>query len=184
MNNLIGRKTKQSKTNKSKQSKTNKSKQSKTNRSKQSKTNKSKQSKPKILKKTGSKKSKRSNNDITKSNTMEPKYIEHVSEPWFTLISLGLKKVEGRLSKGRFVDMQIGDIIKWTNDDFMSRSVLTKIIRKTKYNSFVEYLEAEGLDNALPGMPTIEHGLSVYYKYFTKEAESQHGVMAIELELI
>ena len=41
---------------------------------------------------------------------MEPKYKENVSEPWFTLISLGLKTVEGRKNKGRFKEMQIGDI--------------------------------------------------------------------------
>jgi ASC-1-like (ASCH) protein len=45
-------------------------------------------------------------------------YIENVSEPWFTLISLGLKTVEGRKNKGRFKDMQVGEIIEWTNKDF------------------------------------------------------------------
>lgn len=46
------------------------------------------------------------------------KYIEHVSEPWFSLILLGIKKVEGRLNKGRFGEMKEGDIIEWYNDDF------------------------------------------------------------------
>ena len=36
---------------------------------------------------------------------------EHLSEPWFTLISLGLKTCEGRLHKHRFKDYKIGDII-------------------------------------------------------------------------
>lgn len=40
------------------------------------------------------------------------KYLEHVSEPWFSLILLGLKTVEGRLNKGRFHDMKEGDIIQ------------------------------------------------------------------------
>jgi ASC-1-like (ASCH) protein len=33
---------------------------------------------------------------------MEIKYNEHLSEPWFSLISLGLKTVEGRKNKGKF----------------------------------------------------------------------------------
>ena len=33
-------------------------------------------------------------------------------------------------------------------------------------------------------MPTLEHGLSVYFKYFTKEEETEFGVVAIRLELI
>ena len=33
---------------------------------------------------------------------MNPTYIEHVSEPWFTLISLGLKTIEERRNKARY----------------------------------------------------------------------------------
>jgi hypothetical protein len=33
---------------------------------------------------------------------MDGKYILHLSEPWFTLISLGLKTVEGRKKKKRY----------------------------------------------------------------------------------
>jgi len=111
-------------------------------------------------------------------------YTENVSEPWFSLINLGLKTVEGRKNKGRFHDMQLGDIIEWTNNDFMPRSVKTKITKKVVYSTFKEYLETEGIDNCLPGMPSIEHGLSVYYKYYTKEDEENYGVMAIHIELL
>jgi ASC-1-like (ASCH) protein len=34
------------------------------------------------------------------------------------------------------------------------------------------------------GMPSLAHGLSVYYKYFTKEKEEEFGVVAIRFELI
>jgi ASC-1-like (ASCH) protein len=110
-------------------------------------------------------------------------YTKSVSEPWFTLISLGIKTIEGRLNKGDFKKMEIGDIVVWTNEDFKPRSVKTKIVRKTEYKTFSEYLETEGLDKCLPGMPTMDHGLSVYYKYFTKEDEEKYGVSAIELEI-
>ncbi len=126
-----------------------------------------------------------------KSNIRKPnikmeskKYIENVSEPWFSLISLGLKTVEGRKNKGRFKEMNVNDVIEWTNNDFKPRSVLTKITKKKEYNTFKEYLETEGLNKCLPGIPTIEHGLSVYFKYFTKEDEEQFGVVAIGLKLL
>jgi ASC-1-like (ASCH) protein len=80
--------------------------------------------------------------------------------------------------------MEVGDIIQWTNDDFNNRTVLTKIINKVEYNTFLEYLNNEGLEKCLPGMPSLEHGLSVYFKYFTKEDEEKFGVIAIHLELI
>ena len=115
---------------------------------------------------------------------IKPDYIETLSEPWFTLISLGLKTVEGRKNKGRFKEMKPGDIIQWTNDDFAPRSVLTEITGKVDYSTFKEYLETEGLDKCLPGMPDIETGLSVYFKYFTKEEEAEFGVTAIRLKLL
>ena len=117
-------------------------------------------------------------------SNIEPNYKETVSEPWFTLISMGLKSVEGRKNKGRFKEMKVGDVILWRNNDFTPREVLTKITGKAEYNTFKEYLETEGLDKCLPGIKSIDIGLSVYYKYFTKEDEKEFGVIAIRLELI
>ena len=105
-------------------------------------------------------------NKIKQNITMDSKHkehlSEHLSEPWFSLISLGLKTVEGRINKGKFQQMQIGDIIEWNNEDFLERKILTKVIGKIEYKSFTEYLETEGLDKCLPGMPSLAHGLSVY----------------------
>ncbi len=114
----------------------------------------------------------------------QPNYIENVSEPWFSLISLGLKSVEGRKNKGRFKEMKVGDIVEWTNNDFGPRSVLTKIIGKAEYPTFKEYLETEGLVNCLPTITDLEQGLGVYYKYYTKEDEKEYGVVAIRLEIL
>lgn len=36
---------------------------------------------------------------------------KRVSEPWFTLIGMGLKQVEGRLNKGDFARLETGDVI-------------------------------------------------------------------------
>ena len=112
------------------------------------------------------------------------KNMIHVSEPWFSLISTGLKTVEGRKNKGKFKNMKVGDVIVWTNDDFGKRQCKTKVVRKTEYKTFHDYLQTEGLDKCLPSIPTIKQGLSVYFKYYTKEDEARYGVVAIELERI
>lgn len=137
-----------------------------------------------LLNQTGGKKTKRKRVQNRENNEIVPKYSEHLSEPWFTLISLGLKTVEGRKNKGKFKEMQIGDVIEWKNSDFKERKILTRLVGKGEYSTFEEYLQTEGLDKCLPGMPTLEHGLSVYFKYFTKEEEKEFGVVAIRLELI
>ena len=62
----------------------------------------------------------------------------------------------------------------------------TKIVRITKYDSFYKYLIFEGLKNTLPSndINSIESGLNIYYKFYSPEKEIEHGVLAIELELI
>jgi ASC-1-like (ASCH) protein len=122
-----------------------------------------------------------------KNKTKMPDYIEHLSEPWFSLMNLGLKTVEGRKNKGKWKDMKIGEIIEWYNSDFLERKFTTRVIGKSTYSTFREYLENEGLDRCLPGINPdygMEHALSVYYKYFTKEDEVEYGVVAIRLEKI
>ena len=48
------------------------------------------------------------------------KYTKNISEPWFSLIKLGIKKCEGRLKKGDFDEMKKDGIekdVKFHNDN-------------------------------------------------------------------
>jgi ASC-1-like (ASCH) protein len=45
-------------------------------------------------------------------------YTKNLSEPWFSLIKIGLKTCEGRLNKGDFSLMKKGDYIIFENNDF------------------------------------------------------------------
>ena len=121
------------------------------------------------------------NNRVSK---MEAKYIKTVNEPFFVLIQLGLKSIEGRLNRGEFKQMQVGDVVRWTNDDYGKRSVNTQITKKVEYSTFAEYLETEGLDKCLPSFTTIESGVAVYRKWYSEEDERKYGVVAIHLELV
>jgi ASC-1-like (ASCH) protein len=104
----------------------------------------------------------------------------NVQEPWFTLISLGLKKVEGRLNKGKFAQMEKGDEIEFVNGD---RSVIATITSIVEYPSFYRYLRTERLSRCLPGVKTLREGVDVYYKYFTKEQEKEHGILAVRIKV-
>lgn len=127
---------------------------------------------------------KRHNNKKNISTMENRKYSMYLKEPWFSLIMRGLKTVEGRKNKGIFQQMKVDDIVEWTNNSITPRSVKTRITGKAVYPNFREYLETEGLDKCLPGISDMDDGLSVYYKYFTKEEEKEFGVVAIHLELI
>jgi ASC-1-like (ASCH) protein len=112
-------------------------------------------------------------------------YTKHLSEPWFSLIKIGCKKCEGRLNKGDFSEMNKGDFIIFTNNDFdFPRSFRCKITSIHNYNSFQNYLESETLEKCLPGIDTIEEGVSIYYKYYTTEDENRYKIKALRLRVV
>ena len=100
----------------------------------------------------------------------------NVSEPWFTFMKKGKKRIEGRLNKGTFSELKKGDIIQFNNND---NNFKVKITGIKHYNTFHEYLTMEGLKRTLPGIKTIEEGVNIYYKYYTKEMENQYKILAI-----
>ena len=97
-----------------------------TNRvNKTNKTNKSKQlNQPKKLNIITNKK---------RRNKMEPKYVENLSEPWFTLIKIGNKKCEGRLNKRDFSQMKKGECIIFENNDFLRKIYCTSRYGDARY---------------------------------------------------
>ena len=112
-------------------------------------------------------------------------YKKHLSEPWFSLIKLGIKTCEGRLKKGDFSKMRKGDYIQFENNDFgFSRSFHCRITSVHNYNSFKDYLGNETLEKCLPGIDTIKEGVSIYYKYYKKEDEELYKIIAIRLKVL
>lgn len=105
----------------------------------------------------------------------------HVNRIWFEFIREGKKTIEGRLNKGKFKDMKIGDRFNFVND---SNKVTVQISNKTKYKTFEEYLLMEGLKRTLPNIKTIKDGLDVYYNYYTKNQEKEHKIVAIEIKIV
>jgi ASC-1-like (ASCH) protein len=112
-------------------------------------------------------------------------YKKHLSEPWFSLIKLKLKKCEGRLNKGDFSKMKEGDIIEFYNEDFdIKRKYKVKITKVNHYTTFKKYLENESLKKCLPGIDNINEGLKIYFKYYSKENEKKYNIVAIRFKLI
>jgi ASC-1-like (ASCH) protein len=106
----------------------------------------------------------------------------HIDEPWFEHIVEGRKVVEGKLAKGKALQMQVESIlhISGNNGDVIECHITA--IRP--YSSFREYLESETLAKTLPGVTTIDAGLEVYQKYYEPGLDSKLGVLAIELQFI
>ena len=123
-------------------------------------------------------------------NNNKNQYEIHVSEPWYSLLKSGKKTVEGRLNKGIFEKLEVGDIVVWFTMDKETREKIefsSEIVDKIKYNTFEKMLETEGLENVLPnhnGIKTIEDGVNVYRRWYSEDMEKKFGVIAIKIKLL
>lgn len=108
----------------------------------------------------------------------EKKYDVNVQEPYFTHIKNGIKKVEGRLNKSKFLEMQVGDKI------LLNGEITLQIIQKTVYKTFRDMITFEGIKNTIPDATSLDEAEDVYYKFYSKDDEASFGVSAIEVKLI
>ncbi len=97
----------------------------------------------------------------------------NVQETSFFLIKNGLKIVEGRLGKDKYLDLKKGDKI------LFNKILEIEIEKVIKYSSFREMLLFEGLKNVVPKAQTMEEGEKIYYQFYSKEDEQKYGVLAI-----
>ena len=114
-------------------------------------------------------------------------YTKHISDPWYSLVAVGCKTVEGRLHNNDWAKMQEGDIIDWYNLDFtpiIDRKFRSVITRKTNYPNFNSYICNEGLDKVLPSIKNHDDALKLYYTYYKPEDEKKHGVVALQLKVV
>ena len=107
-----------------------------------------------------------------------------VQEPWFSLIYIGAKNVEGRPAKQKYLDLNIGDKILFTNNGILNtqRKCVKTIVGLKQYKTFKDYLKSEKLSNALPSIPTIDMGIKVYKQWYDNKIEKEYGIVAIRLQ--
>lgn len=97
-------------------------------------------------------------------------------EPWFSHLRSGRKPVEGRKNSPRYQSFKSGDIIEFHNDHASFRASVTEIRR---YDSLESYLHDVGVDQALPGVNSLEEGLQVYLQWSTSAEIQQYGFLGI-----
>lgn len=102
----------------------------------------------------------------------------NISEPWFSYIVSGTKTVEGRLNKGKFADLKVGEVLR------INGIVLAYVTAINHYPNFADYMTSEGLERCLPEINSIKEGCAIYHQFYKPEDEKIFGVMAIHLKLV
>jgi ASC-1-like (ASCH) protein len=110
-------------------------------------------------------------------------YHNYIAEPYFSFLKNGQKTIEGRLQKGWYRGVKPGDQIEVYDGD-ESELVTTEVLGVRKYPTINEMLNKETLKKMLPDVDTVEDGLAVYRKFYSKEDEKMFGAVAIEVRLI
>lgn len=110
-------------------------------------------------------------------------YHNHRAEPYFTFVKNGLKTIETRLQKGKYLNIKPGDHIivnnKEETDEFKVEVLATR-----KYKTFRELLENEDIKKVFPDEDNFKNALKTPYQFYTKEQEKEFGVLAIEVKRI
>ncbi|KAL9256040.1 hypothetical protein AKJ16_DCAP24811 [Drosera capensis] len=96
----------------------------------------------------------------------------HVQEPFFSQLKDGLKTVEGRCAVGHYCRIESGALL------FFNKCLVLEVQEVHHYATFAEMLEAVSLEKILPGVLTIQEGVSIYRRFYTEEMEVSNGVLA------
>ena len=105
----------------------------------------------------------------------------NLSDEWFEFVRSGIKTVEGRMKTERFINLKVGDIIEFYNDNENINVYVKKI---TEYKNFRKMLLFETLPKVLPGVNSINNGVKIYNDIYKDENIESHNVIAIEFKLI
>lgn len=100
----------------------------------------------------------------------------NVQEPYHSFIINGQKTIEGRLNKGKFATINVGDIL-----EIEPEKIQFDVIQKNIYSDFKSMIEKEGIKNVISDKQNIDRAVNIYYKFYTKEQEKEFGVVAIKI---
>ncbi|KAH6770337.1 hypothetical protein C2S52_015140 [Perilla frutescens var. hirtella] len=101
----------------------------------------------------------------------------HVQEPFFSLLSDGVKTIEGRCAVGNYKRIQAGHVL------LVNKCLTLQVQDVRQYSSFREMLEVESLASVLPGVTSIEEGVQIYRNFYSEEKERSNGVLAIYVRI-
>lgn len=99
-----------------------------------------------------------------------------IQAPYFDFIASGIKTVEGRKNSPKYQEYKVGDTLIFTSGNKECATTITYI---RKYNDVDDYLTAETLAKALPGIHLMDEGIRIYNNIYPlkdrKELMNKYG---------
>lgn len=111
-----------------------------------------------------------------------------LTEQPYDAVKDGSKTIEGRLKQGKFVEFRPGDIVK-VRRDFVrvgdeESELHVKVVAVREYANFSELCRQEEFQRVVPWTSTGEEAIDSYGEYYSVAAQTEYGVLAIEVRVI
>lgn len=102
-----------------------------------------------------------------------------LSEPWFSYVKRGEKKIEGRLYDNKRKLLKIGDTIIFSDEN--NNNIFEKEIKDLQvFDNFNDALNNVKLEDILPGITNHEDGVDIYNKIpGYSDGSKKYGVILI-----
>lgn len=104
-----------------------------------------------------------------------------IQEPWLRWIVEGRKTYEGRVNRGIWVQVDVGQEIIFYNDQ---REVKVVIENLSLYDNFGDAWSAHKKELIPEGATTKEDAQELYSQYYTEDDIAKHGVVILGLHLL
>jgi len=103
---------------------------------------------------------------------------------YFDAIKSGLKTVEGRINSSRFENCKPGDTVSFTCVS-TNETIICTVTAVTVYTNFYDMLQAQGVENMLPGVTTLQDGVAMYEAFPGYEEQVKiSGAIAINIKVM
>jgi ASC-1-like (ASCH) protein len=115
------------------------------------------------------------------SNVTQKK--KKIIEPWLSFIEHGIKTHEGRIRRGFWASLAVGDefVLQDTAHETHQRRV--RVTEIQNHSDFVKAWEVLG-DRLIPGCRHHEFVEEIYCGFYTPQEIKKHGVVALGLSVL
>jgi ASC-1-like (ASCH) protein len=106
-----------------------------------------------------------------------------IRSKWYNHIKNGSKTVEGRLNRGKYANINIGDIITFMKINHPNDVLRAKVVNIEKYNTFEDMFGVGGIDvpNMLPGIESPTEAVQLFHNVYTPDTVDKYGTIAIHV---
>ena len=102
--------------------------------------------------------------------------------PWFDWVVAGVKRYEGRVRRGEWAQLRVGEHVEFYEDT--GRRVVVRVEALPHYDNFAAAFGAHGAELVPVAGADAAMVTRLYGQYFSDADVSENGVVAIKMQVV